>query len=260
MSKTVVTPEQRRHFEAFGYVVFRGAFAPEEIAHFASAMEDVMRKKRGGGDFAGPRSERVTPLVEEAPEAFCPLLDDERLLGLVEGLLGADCLYTGSNDGNVYAGSTPWHIDGGGATAPPLVKTAFYCEPVRTGKGCLSVLPGSHHPDYFRRLYQAFYEDRAWNLFSPDVPGSTPVETDPGDVIAFHHNLWHSSWGGSPGRRQFGFSWAAFPKQSWDETWLHGYLARINNRHGKRMLSDRLLETACPRRRGKLAKLYEMGL
>lgn len=255
-----VTPEQRRQFEAFGYAVFRGVFSLEEINHYASAMEAVLRSKRGGGDFAGVRAERATPLVEDAGEAFLPLLDDERMLAIAEGLLGDDCLFTGSNDGNVYVGDTPWHIDGGGATAPPMVKLAFYCDPVAAGRGCLSVLPGSHHADYFTRLYQAFYEDRAWNLRDPNVPGATPVESSPGDVIAFHHNLWHSSWGGQPGRRQFGFSFAAYPRQSWDETWLHGYLARINKRHGRRMLSDRLLETAGPRRRAKLAKLYEMGL
>ena len=51
-----------------------------------------------------------------------------------------------------------------------------------------------------------------------------------------------------------------FPHQSWEETALHGYLARVNKRHGNRLLSDNLLHTAGERRRKKIAKLYEMGL
>lgn len=255
-----VSEAHRRQFAAFGYAVFRRWFSAEEVEGWGDAMEAVLRHRRGGADFAGVRPERVTPLFAEAPDVFCPLLDDERLLALADGLLGADSLFTGSNDGNLYVGHTPWHIDGGGANGPPLLKVTFYCDPVEEGRGCLSVLPGSHHPDYFRALHRLFFEERSLDPNGPDVPGSTPVPSSPGDVVVFDHRLWHSSWGGWPGRRQFAFSFAPFPKHSWDETWLHGYLARINRRHGKRLLTDRLLETAGPRRRQKLAKLYDMGL
>jgi ectoine hydroxylase-related dioxygenase (phytanoyl-CoA dioxygenase family) len=95
---------------------------------------------------------------------------------------------------------------------------------------------------------------------SPDVPGRTPLETEPGDVIVFDHRLWHGSWGGRVGRRQFGMSFAAYPRRSWEETWLHGYLSRVNQRHGKRLLSEQLLATAGPRRRGLLTKVFDMGL
>lgn len=255
-----VSEAQRRHYETFGWVVFPQVFAAAEAARWGQALDDVLRRQRGGGDFPGKQSERVTPLVEADPEAFLPLLDDARLLALADGLLGEDCLYTGSNDGNLYVGDTVWHIDGGGWHSPPLLKMTIYCEPLQEGAGCLSVLPGSHHADYFRLLYEGFFETRALDLRCRDVPGRTPVPSTPGDVLCFDHRLWHSSWGGGAGRRQFAFSFAGYPKKSWDETWLHGYLARINRRHGKRLLSDRLLETAGPRRRQKLAKLYEMGL
>jgi len=255
-----LTSEQRRQYETFGFLVVRQVFAPSEVADWGRTLEELLRRQRGGADFTGGQSERLTPLVEAAPDVFCPLLDDERLLAIVDALLGDDSLYTGSNDGNLYVGDTVWHIDGGGWHSPPLLKATIYCDPVAEGKGCLSVLPGSHHPDFFRNLYDGFYEFKTFNFRSPEVPGRTPLPSEPGDVICFDHRLWHSAWGGGIGRRQFAFSWAAFPRKSWDETWLHGYLARINRRHGKRLLSDRLLETAGPRRRQKLTKLYEMGL
>jgi hypothetical protein len=255
-----ISPAQQWHYETFGYLVVPQVFGPAEVASWGEALEGVLRNQRGGAAFAGQASERCTPLVEADPETFCPVLDDERLLAIVDGLLGADSLYTGSNDGNLYVGDTVWHIDGGGWHSPPLLKTTIYCDEVTEGKGCLSVLPGSHHSDYFKALYEAFYESRQLNLRMPDAPGRTPVPSQPGDVVCFDHRLWHSAWGGHSGRRQFAFSWAGFPKKSWDETWLHGYLERINRRHRKRLLSDRLLETAGPRRRQKLEKLYQMGL
>ncbi|MBL8794009.1 MAG: phytanoyl-CoA dioxygenase family protein [Planctomycetia bacterium] len=255
-----LTAQQRRHYETFGFLVVRRVFAPGEVVAWGRALEEALRRQRGGEDFAGRQSERLTPLVEAMPEVFGPLLDDERLLAIVDALLGDDSLYTGSNDGNLYVGNTVWHIDGGGWHSPPLLKTTIYCDAVAEGTGCLSVLPGSQHADYFRALYEDFYESRALDIRSAEVPGRMPLPSEPGDVICFDHRLWHSAWGGGVGRRQFAYSWAAFPRKSWDETWLHGYLARINRRHGKRLLSERLLASAGPRRRQKLLKLYEMGL
>jgi hypothetical protein len=58
----------------------------------------------------------------------------------------------------------------------------------------------------------------------------------------------------------FTLNWAAYPRLGWEETWLYGYLARINHSYGHRLFTDRLMQTAGPRRRQKIAKLYEMGL
>ena len=58
----------------------------------------------------------------------------------------------------------------------------------------------------------------------------------------------------------FTFNWAAYPRLGWEETWLYGYLMRVNQRYGKRTFTDRLMETAGSRRKEKIAKLYEMGL
>jgi ectoine hydroxylase-related dioxygenase (phytanoyl-CoA dioxygenase family) len=235
-------------------------FTAAEVGRYGRALEDVLRRKRNGADYDGTKLERATPLEDDDPDAFRPLLDDDRLLAIADGLLGPDCLYTGSNDGNLYTGNTVWHIDGGSPDAAPMLKLTLYCEPVAEGKGCLSVLPGSHHPAYFRELYKGFYGERALPMTDPNVPGRTPVPSEPGDVIGFDHRLWHSSWGGHAGRRQLAFSFASYPHDSWEETALHGYLARVNKRHGKRLLSDGLLHTAGERRRKKIAKLYEMGL
>jgi ectoine hydroxylase-related dioxygenase (phytanoyl-CoA dioxygenase family) len=204
------------------------------------------------------KRQEVTPIIEEDPDVFYPLAQDDRLLGVVDGLLGEDSLYTGGNDGNLYVGNTRWHPDGGGLFAYDKVKTAFYCDRVVEGKGCLSVIPGSHHTDYCCALTAAF-DQGVYDRNSPDVPGRTPLESSPGDVVAFHHGLWHSSWGGSNYRRMFTFNWCAYPRLGWQETWLRGHLRAINEHYGKKQITDRLIETAGPRLKRKIAKVYELA-
>ena len=255
----VVSEAQKAHFRSFGYAVFRQVFSAAEMARYTDALEVALRRVRGGADFDGKQRQEVMPIIEEDPETFYPLLDDERLMGIVDGLLGEDSLYTGGNDGNIYVGETRWHTDGGGIHAYSTLKTAFYCDPVSEGRGCLSVLPGSHHPEYSRTIYQ-LVDAGIFDLNSPDVAGRQPLESTPGDVVAFDHRLWHASFGGGDHRRMFTFNWASYPRMRWEETWLYGYLMRVNQRYGKRTFTDRLWQTAGPRRRQKMAKLVEMGL
>ena len=244
----IVTESQRYHFRTFGFVAFPQLFTPDEIERYGQALERLLRRNRGGVDFDGKERDVVSPFIEHDRDLFFPLLDDERLLGIVDGLLGEDSLFTGGNDGNMYVGSTPWHTDVNGVSPNvhtlPTMKTAFYCDPVTDGHGCLSVIAGSHHPEVCRQLYHA-NQAGAFDINAPDVPGRTPLPSMPGDVLAFDHRLWHSSWGGEVGRRMFTFNWASCPKQAWEEgvvPYSTGY-------------SQHLLETAGPRRKQKIAKL-----
>ncbi|MCY4093267.1 MAG: phytanoyl-CoA dioxygenase family protein [Caldilineaceae bacterium] len=246
--ESVVSDAQRSHFRTFGFVAFRQLFTPDEIEHFAQALERILRRDRGGGDFDGKERQSLNPFIEYDRETFFPLLDDERHLGIVDGLLGEDSLYTGGNDGNLYVGDTTWHTDVNGITPNvhmlPCLKTAFYCDPVGDGQGCLSVIPGSHHPQVCRQLYEAI-QAGVFDVNTPDVPGRVPLESMPGDVMAFDHRLWHSSWGGKVGRRMFTFNWSTFPRQAWEEE-----VVLYRTRYG-----PQIWETAGPRRKQKIARL-----
>ncbi len=253
-SDVVIHDYQKNYFATFGYLQIPAVFAATEMSQFRQALSALFEHT------TITRSERLTPLYELNPEVFDPLLDDERLLAIAEGLLGADCLFTGANDGNYYVGNTPWHIDGGSPDADPMIKITCYCESLTAGQGCLCVIPGSHHPEFFKRLYHGFYTRKELDIQSAAIPGATFIPSCEGDVIVFDHRLWHSAWGGRNGRLQFAWSFASFPKDSWQETYLQGYLTRYNQRQGRRMLTQRLFDQATPKRRRKIAKLYEMGL
>jgi ectoine hydroxylase-related dioxygenase (phytanoyl-CoA dioxygenase family) len=121
----------------------------------------------------------------------------------------------------------------------PSIKVAFYLDPVSGETGALRVIPGAHRNPYHDRLWSlhnaiprvaASMEDtgprllKMWErdtgspeggerlLSDPkvnhfgvepsDVP-SYPIESEPGDVVFFSHQMWHSSFGGKSGRRMF---------------------------------------------------------
>lgn len=257
---TQLPETHRQDLAMLGYTVVRNVFSREEIASYRKALQAAFADYFADGKFVSEKSQRLTPLFHHQPDPFLRLLDDPRVLDLADALLGEDCLFTGSNDGNVYAGDTVWHIDGGGLGAPTTLKFCFYTEPLAERRGCLTVLPGSHHPDFFQSLFSGFYVSQHLGIRDPYIPGATSVPTKPGDVIVFDHRLWHSAWGGSPGRMQFAYSFVAFPNPAWEETYLHGYLARINQRHNQQMLPQSLFDQASPRLKQKLGKLYEMRI
>ena len=193
---------QIRFLGTFGYLGFPGLFSPEEAAWITEEFETAIRTV-GGGDrhdgsartmFGGP-IERTTKL--------CTLLDDPRIVGLLSGLIGEDFNYC-SGDGNYYTGDTGWHPDGNWGEIF-AVKIAFYLDPVRRETGCLRVLPGSQDPDHFVRR-QKIDLNKSRELFGiapRDFPGNVALETNPGDLVIFNHDTYHSSWGGSTRRRMF---------------------------------------------------------
>ena len=140
--------------------------------------------------------------IEHRPR-LCALLDDARIIGLCNEVLGEDFNYA-SGDGNYYSGDTGWHPDGN-LNQLFAVKIAFYLDPLARDSGCLRVLPGSHHPDHFVRA-QHIDLNNAQALFGVeprDMPGNLALETQPGDLVIFNHDLYHASFGGSTRRRMF---------------------------------------------------------
>jgi hypothetical protein len=136
---------------------------------------------------------------------LCALLDDLRIEGILISLLGDDFNYTGS-DGNYYAGDTQWHSDGWARGRTYLfAKVALYLDDLTRDSGCLRVIPGSHHlEDDFGLGVQEHIREipETWGVTGSQLP-SLVLETSPGDVVIFNHNLKHAAFGGSERRRMF---------------------------------------------------------
>ena len=207
----LLTEQQLRFFETFGYLALRGLFR-DEVDALNDAFRDVWTANGGGLDGAADDlDERLTivvPFVDQHPY-LCSLIDDPRIDGVASALLGDDYNYE-TSDGNFYVGDTRWHSDGFARTKYRFLKFAFYLDPVTAESGCLRVIPGSHHRKdrYALALHEAMSSSRTddtenqLGLTGPEVP-AVALETRPGDLIMFNQDLKHASYGGGTRRRMF---------------------------------------------------------
>ena len=260
----MITEEQKAHWETFGFLILKQLFSEPEIEGLSNQYEAIMRDDREGRRFKGER-QSVHPFVEERP-ALIDLLEDDRIYETVEALLGPGFVWVAS-DGNYYVGDTPWHADGlRHAIDPnvtdwryPIIKIAFYLDPVTKDTGCLRIIPGSHESEYAERLEAV--SDRTddpefmpFGVLPAQVPGF-PLETEPGDVVFFNQDLHHGSFGGV-GRRMFSMSFATNPTS--DE-----HVAFLQRAYDATKLALRphvsLVNSDRPRITGMVTRLLEIG-
>ncbi len=216
--------QQRGFFDTFGYVVVRQLLSPAEVEQVTAGFEWSIQNCGGGADHDGSRRTMFGGPIEHIPE-MCALLDHPGILGLIGGVIGDDFNYC-SGDGNYYTGDTRWHPDGNWGQLW-ATKTAFYLDPVSHDSGCLRVIPGSQNPDHFvrRQKIDPNQSEELFGLSPRDFPGSLALESDPGDVVIFNHDLYHASFGGSERRRMFTMNCTRHASTPEDLDLAHSYLS-----------------------------------
>ena len=218
-----LTDKQHAFFDTFGYLIVRGLLTPAEVSQVIEAFEWSIQNCGGGKEHNGSSRTMFGGPIEHAPE-LCALMDHPGILGLIGGVTGEDFNYC-SGDGNYYSGDTGWHPDGNWGQLW-ATKTAFYLDEVRRDSGCLRVIPGSHRPDHFVRSSDIHPRDceEMFGLPVDEFPGSTAIETNPGDVVIFNHDLYHASFGGGARRRMFTMNCTRHAKTPADDALLREYL------------------------------------
>jgi len=181
MTSYQLSKPQLNRFNTFGYLSLPGLMS-NCIQKIIDAFEEVWAE-RGGGHHGqshdGKRRSCIVPFIDQ----------HERLCAL---------------DGNYYAGDTNWHSDGY-TKQIRYTKIAFYLDHLTRDTGCLRVIPGSHRQgeEYSETLEaDARNSEEAWGLKGSEVP-AVALETEPGDIVVFQHNLKHAAFGGSERRRMF---------------------------------------------------------
>ena len=239
----MLSSEQISFFDTFGYLVFRGLFSAQEMEVIDRAFEDVMAEDRAGQTYRGEKRHSVAACAELRP-ALRSVIEDDRIYGAMEDLLGPDLVWLGS-DGNYYTGDTAWHSDG---TVMDMgrIKVALYLDPVSRDTGCLRFIPGSHKMPLHEEL-QALrvertkqtiqegrndaaaldkYRERGIDVdaqafdTAPDQLPAFAAESQPGDVVMFDENLYHASFGGKTGRRMFTMCYGNVPASESAEAFL----------------------------------------
>lgn len=253
----ILTDEKKAFFDTFGFLAFPGLLA-DCIDEIIEAFEDIWAQ-RGGGHNGQPhdgiRRSCIVPFIDQH-ERLCALLDDPRIKEILVGLLGESFNYMGS-DGNYYAGDTQWHSDGWGKEIR-FVKIALYLDHLTRDTGCLRVIPGSHHlkDTYANNVENTVRNSQdEWDIHGPDVP-ALALETNPGDVVLFNHNLKHAAFGGSPRRRMFTINCSErFPEDEEHIDLLKTQIAARTRFWNDRAYGKIMLATAGPERKKHLTQV-----
>jgi hypothetical protein len=249
---STLSHEKIRFYDTFGFVLLPGLLS-EEIGWITDEFEAVFRD-RGVVHDPAQRS-CIVPFIDQR-ERLCTLLDHPKVVGLASSLLGEEFNYLGG-DGNFYTGDTSWHSDDFHRVGR-FLKIALYLDPVDGSSGALRVIPGTHRPDMETAwdARQAGRSQELWGVEQKDVPSVT-LASQPGDVVAFNHNLMHASFGGGTRRRMFTLNLCRHcetPEECADlKRYINGE-ARFWNDH---IHSDLMKRTASPERMRHLRQVME---
>ena len=245
-----LTAQQVDFFETFGYLVLPRLLA-EDIGWITKEFEAVFTDR----NLVHDPSQRtcVVPFID-ARERLSALLDHPKIEGLAASLLGDNFNYVGS-DGNYYSGDTGWHSDGF-HTVGRFIKIALYLDPVDRNSGALRVIPGSHQIDLQNpwAAREARESRELWGIEQRDVP-AIALDSIPGDVVAFNHNLMHAAFGGSTHRRMFTMNCARHCETQEEIQDIESYIGGHDRFLNDHMHSDQMKATASPARMRHLSQV-----
>ena len=221
----MLTTEQIAHFETFGFLILRQLLSRDEIAIMKRESVEIFDEVRDGMAFDGKQREPVQPFFERRP-FLSKLVEDDRIYGIGESLLGPDFFLIGT-EGNLHVGDTQWHgVDldsdyGGSPHVLQSVKIAFYIDPLDKDTGCLRVIPGSHRRPFSEclQVLKNHINETPFGVSGAEMPG-VALECQPGDVIVFPESVFHAAFGGEPGRHQHAISFFEPPVTEEQEAWL----------------------------------------
>lgn len=197
----MLSHQQILHFRTFGYVKLGGLLSPAEAdtlrQEVVSALADAISPAAAeaasqGGGISGS----YLPLAaRRAPFSLSLIADDERTFQLSAELLGRPTVPT-AGVATRFTGDSGWHTRQG----PDIGGVTLWAdlEPRTAGTGALRLIPGSHLPGFERQLCEYRGAEPAASGFGEWEWPHVVVDTEPGDVVAFHAHLLNRAQGGAP--------------------------------------------------------------
>ena len=116
-----MTPDERLHFETFGFLFYRQLFTSDETEKITEAAEEVWTEALGRPP-AGDEKMNVWPFVERH-ETLLRIIDDDRIHGPLTDLLGEDMIWSLSEGNRGFDPERPahhWHAGPGRETGTEL--------------------------------------------------------------------------------------------------------------------------------------------
>jgi Phytanoyl-CoA dioxygenase (PhyH) len=196
----MLSHQQILHFRTFGYVTLRGLLSQAEAATLREEVAGALTDAFGGlatepNDLGGISGDYLPLAVSRAPFSLALIADDRRTFGVSAELLGCPTVPS-IGTATCFTGDSTWHTRQG----PDIGGVAFWVdlEPRTAGTGALRFIPGSHLPEFERLLWQYAGAEPAISGFEGWEWPHVVVETEPGDVVAFHLHARTCNQGGTP--------------------------------------------------------------
>ncbi len=196
----MLSHQQILHFRTFGYVTLRGLLSQDEAAalrmEVTGALTDAFGSLGTEPDDLGGISGDYLPLaVNRAPLSMALIADDPRTFLSSAELLGSPTVPS-IGTATCFTGDSTWHTRLG----PAVGGVTFWAdlEPRTAETGALRLIPGSHLPEFERRLWEYMGVEPSTSGFERWEWPHVVVETEPGDVVAFHAHLMNCAQGGTP--------------------------------------------------------------
>ena len=252
----MLSEDQKRQFDAFGYLVLRGVLTSDEIAAIKRESDEIFSE--GAGSKLPSGRVALQPFFERRP-FMSGLAADDRIYGIGEDLLGPDFFLIGT-EGNLHVGDTYWHGDGMWDEKIRAVKIAFYPERLTVETGSLRVVPGSHRrhtPDLFASLRRGSDDPQSmpFGLPQSEIP-SVALELQPGDLAVFTENILHAAFGGHDGRHQHAINFMENPNT---ESKMRDVMSFYEVSRYSLRPSESYVKSESPRIRRMVAKNLELG-
>lgn len=240
-SRELLTVQQEQFFKAFGYLHLKQLYTPSEIERIHAAL-DAWKAKGRPAQPAETEPTLTELLLEDRVHAMVSQLmqsmGEPRFLlahsGYGEGRNLKSTMWKGFStlpkDSPAALDSEwtehGWHADVPGPSEAkyPRIKLMLYLTDTYKDSGAFRVLPGSHTATYQMKLkalqghhgvhtFHPLWADGTFGVVGAELP-SVALESTVGDLILFHHSLYHAVYNHHPARKLFNASFIALPNSS----------------------------------------------
>ncbi|HWF79707.1 MAG TPA: phytanoyl-CoA dioxygenase family protein [Streptosporangiaceae bacterium] len=196
----MLSHQQILHFRTFGYLTLRGLLSQSEAATLRGEVTDALVDAFGmlatePDDLGGISGDYLPLAADRAPFSQSLIADDRRTFLASAELLGGPTVPS-AGIATRFTGDSTWHTRQG--LALPGVTFWADLEPRAEHTGALRLIPGSHLPDFADRICEYRAAEPAISGFEHWDWPHVVIETEPGDVVAFHVHLMNRAQGGLP--------------------------------------------------------------
>ena len=191
----MLSEEQLRYFNKFGFVVLRDFFTRDEMRIMIDEFDVGIAHVNAHEPCDGSKFHCFSMLGDDTPFGAA-LLEDDRFLSIARQSFGDDVVGFMHLAYRYEAGGTEWHANDGSITHSnefgfgPKFQWPLH-EPVGADTGALRVIPGSHRPELHQQI--ALVEATGLLEQADQVPCHV-CQADPGDVVFFDSRIYHGTW------------------------------------------------------------------